>query len=157
MTESTHAEHASHHDHGGQGRLGTSVHATAHCLIGCAIGEFAGLAIGVQLGLGIWTTMGLATVLAFIVGLNLAALPLIRGQGMDYAAALRTIWLGEVVSIAVMELAMNATDYWLGGVAAQSLAEPVFWIGFAAAIPAGFIAALPINYWLIGRSLKHCH
>jgi len=133
------------------------VHATAHCLLGCSIGEFAGLAIGVTLGLGVVLTIGLAVVLAFITGLGLAIQPLMRQQGMTAGQALRTIWLGEAVSIAVMELAMNAADYAVGGIQTQTMADPVFWIGFAAALPAGFVAAWPINYWLIRRNLKHGH
>lgn len=149
-------DHAGVHA-GGASRLKTSVHATAHCLLGCSIGEFAGLAIGVTLGLGAVLTVALAVVLAFITGLALAIQPLVRQQGMGAWQALRTIWLGEVVSIAVMEIAMNGVDYAVGGVQVQSMAEPVFWLGFGLALPAGFVAAFPINYWLIGRNLKHGH
>ena len=154
-----HAAHA-HHDHGDAGhasRLRTSVHATLHCLLGCSIGEFLGLAIGVSLGLGTALTIALAVVLAFVFGLALAIRPLMRQQGMTAGEALRTIWLGESVSIAAMEVAMNVTDYAVGGVQTTSLGDPLFWIGFAAAVPVGFLAAWPVNYWLIGRNLKHCH
>ncbi|MFB4203433.1 hypothetical protein KBTX_01822 [wastewater metagenome] len=158
-THAGHAGHAHHHgahgDHGG--RLRTSVHATVHCLVGCSIGEFAGLSIGVALGLGTTLTLTLAVVLSFIAGLNLAVQPLMREQGMSYLDGIRTIWLGETVSIAAMEVAMNVTDYLVGGVQVGSLASPMFWAGFVAALPVGFLAALPVNYWLIGRNLKHCH
>jgi hypothetical protein len=33
----------------------------------------------------------------------------------------------------------------------------MFWRGIAFAVPAGFIAALPVNYWLLKRNLKACH
>ena len=158
-THQSHAAHG-HHDHGDAGpasRLKTSVHATAHCLLGCSIGEFAGLAIGVSLGLGTVLTIALAVALAFVFGMGLAILPLMSQQGMSALDALRTIWLGEAVSIAAMEVAMNVTDYAVGGIQTQSLGDPLFWIGFAAAVPVGFLAAWPVNYWLIGRNLKHCH
>ena len=45
-----------HHAHHGGSALSTSAQATVHCLTGCAIGEVAGLAIGVELGLGNWPT-----------------------------------------------------------------------------------------------------
>lgn len=156
-----HAHHHSHHHvhHHGQGgsRSTTALHTTLHCLLGCSIGEFLGLAIGVSIGLGAWATMGLATALALIVGLNLAVLPLMRRHGQSYKKALSIVWLGEVISILVMEVAMNATDYAVGGVQAGSMAHPLFWIGFAVALPAGFVAAYPVNWWLIGRNMKHCH
>lgn len=139
------------------GRAGTTTYATLHCLLGCGIGELLGLMIGTLVGLGAWATMGLATALAFIVGLNLAVLPVMRRHGASYSRALATVWVGEVASIAAMEIAINAVDYWVGGVQAGSLLAPVFWIGFVAALPAGFVAAWPINWWLVGRNLKHCH
>ncbi len=150
----------SHHGHHGHGatslpRLATS--ATVHCLTGCAIGELAGLLLGVSLGLNPWATMALATVLGFASGYALGLCPLVA-QGMGVAQAFRTIWLGETISIAVMELAMNFTDYHVGGVAVASVLDPSFWLGYALALPAGFIAAWPANYYLLRRSVKRpCH
>ena len=138
-------------------RFWTTTHTTAHCLLGCTIGEVLGLSIGVTLGIGLWFTLSLAVALAFVFGMGLAVLPLIRGHGMSFKRALATIWLGEAVSIAVMEIAMNVVDFALGGMGAMSVAEPIFWYSLLAAIPAGFIAAWPVNWWLIGKNLKHCH
>ena len=147
-----------HAHHGGSGsgaRLATS--ATLHCLTGCAIGEFAGLAIGVTLGLNPWATMALATVLGFASGYTLGLRPLVQ-QGMSWAQAFKTLWLGETISIAAMEFAMNFTDYHVGGVQAASILSAVFWLGYAAALPAGFIVAWPVNYWLLRRNVKQqCH
>ena len=155
-TNQSHEHH--HHTHGGSGTNPyiTSAQATFHCLIGCTIGEVAGLMIGVSMGLGVVLTIALAVVLAFIFGLSLAVIPVMRGQGLSLVQALRAIWLGEVVSIAVMEFVMNAVDLAIGGVQAMSVFAPIFWIGIAVAIPAGFLAAWPINHWLIGRELKSC-
>jgi len=131
--------------------------ATIHCLSGCAIGEFIGLAIGVTLGLNPWVTMTLATLLGFVSGYALGLWPLVR-QGFGWVQAFRTIWLGETVSIAVMELAMNFTDYHVGGVQTSSMLSARFWLGYAAALPAGFLVAWPVNYLLLRRNLKHqCH
>lgn len=151
-------DHGHHVGHGGiTGRFDPVTQATLHCLVGCSIGEVAGLMIGVSLGIGVWATMGLATALAFITGMSLAVFPLMRREGLGFRAAFAAIWLGEVVSITVMEIAMNATDYFVGGVAADSVFEPIFWIGMLAALPAGFVAAWPVNRILIGRALKRCH
>ena len=152
-----HAHHA-HQAHGAAAspaRLTTS--ATLHCLTGCAIGEWIGLAVGVSMGLNPWVTMALATVLGFASGYTLGLWPLVK-QGMSWASAFRTIWLGETISIAVMEFAMNFTDYHVGGVQVGSLLAPQFWLGYAAALPAGFIAAWPVNWWLLNRNIKkECH
>jgi hypothetical protein len=130
---------------------------TVHCLIGCVIGEVIGLVIGVFIGLDPIHTMILATILAFITGMFLAMRAVIKSHKTTYINAARTIWLGEIVSITIMEIAMNATDYWVGGVSASSIFESIFWIGILLAIPAGYMAALPVNYWLIKKHLKKCH
>ena len=146
-----------HHAHAGDTPARIATAATLHCLTGCAIGEIAGLMIGVSLGIGVWPTMLLATVLAYASGFSLGLLPLVR-RGMGFMQALRTIWLGEAISIAVMEIAMNFTDYHMGGMGVGSILHPRFWLGFAVALPAGFIAAWPVNWWLLKRKIKApCH
>ena len=135
----------------------TSAQATIHCLIGCVIGEVAGLMIGVTLGFAIWQTIALATALAYVSGMTLGLVPIVRNQGKTFGEALKLIWIGEVLSIGVMEIAMNWADYSVGGMQAGSILDPVFWLGIGVAIPAGFLAAWPVNYWLIKRDMKKCH
>jgi hypothetical protein len=125
--------------------------------VGCFIGEVTGVIIGAALGWGVVGRMALGTALAFVFGLNLAVLPLVRGHGMTYRRALRTIFWGEVASIAAMEIAMNGADYLFGG-AQAALTDWRFWAGFLVMIPAGYLAALPVNYLLIRLAIKDpCH
>jgi len=151
--------HAHHHHHQAQGggpwRL--AAQATLHCLTGCVIGEVAGLAIGVTIGLPAWQTIVLATLLSYASGIILGLLPVMGDRAIGALAALRIIWVGEVVSIGVMELAMNFADYQLGGMGAPSILSWMFWRGLLAAVPAGFLAAWPVNSWLLRRDLKSCH
>jgi hypothetical protein len=146
------------HQHGAHGsKLKIAAHATLHCLTGCVIGEFIGLAIGVSLGFHPYTSMALSTVLAYISGFTLTVFPLMRRTKLDFKAALKAVWLGELISIGVMELVMNGIDYHMGGVRSGSVGNPLFWEALAAAVPAGYIAALPVNAWLIGNQMKKCH
>ena len=152
-----HSQHAhSHHGHAG-GPFRTSAQVTLHCLTGCVIGEVVGLAIGVSLGLGIWPTIVLATVLAYATGMILGLVPVMRSRHVGLSEAFRIIWVGEVISIGVMEIVMNFVDYQMGGMAAPSVASWMFWRGILFAVPAGFLAAWPVNYWLLKRELKACH
>ncbi|HEX8366796.1 MAG TPA: DUF4396 domain-containing protein [Allosphingosinicella sp.] len=158
MSDHSHRAHSPHPHHGGHGgALATSLHATLHCLTGCVIGEVAGLAIGVTLGLSTFATIALATVLAYASGMTLGLVPVMRRERIGMLAALRIIWIGEVVSIGVMELVMNWVDYEMGGMAAPSVLSWMFWRGLLFAVPAGFLAAWPVNYWLLSRNLKACH
>ena len=151
--------HDSHslHSHGSAGPWRTAAHSTLHCLTGCVIGEVAGLLIGVSLGLEPWQTIILATSLAYLSGMTLGLVPVMRSKGIGAIAALRIIWVGEVVSIGVMEIVMNFVDYQMGGMTAPSVLAWSFWRGIVLAVPAGFLAALPVNYWLLKRELKACH
>ena len=146
-----------HHSHGSPSSFVTSAQATLHCLTGCVIGEVVGLAIGVTLGLPIWQTIALATLLAYASGITLGVVPVMRNNRLDFLAALRIIWVGEVISIGVMELAMNYADYKMGGMGAASIFSWMFVRGLLVAVPAGFLAAWPVNYWLLKRNLKACH
>jgi hypothetical protein len=146
-----------HHGHGATSPWRTATHSTLHCLTGCVIGEVAGLMIGVTLGFSPWATIALATGLAYLTGMALGLVPVMRSQGIGLAAAFRIIWVGEVISIGVMELVMNYVDYQMGGMSAPSVASWMFWRGIVLAVPAGFLAALPVNYWLLKRNLKACH
>ena len=145
-----------HHQHA-PATWATAAQATLHCLTGCVIGEVAGLMIGVSLGFPIWQTIVLATVLAYLSGMTLGLLPVMRSQSVGFLEALRIIWIGEVISIGVMEIVMNFVDYHMGGIGAPSVLSWMFWRGIVFAVPAGFLAAWPVNYWLLKRDLKGCH
>lgn len=151
------ATHHAHAGHGGATTMSLTTASTLHCLTGCAVGEFIGLAIGVSLGLSPWVTAVLATGLSFASGYTLGLWPLVK-RGMGWTAAFKTLWLGETLSIGVMEIAMNLTDYHVGGMSAASVLHPQFWLGYGAALVAGFAAAWPMNWWLLSRSIKKpCH
>ena len=147
----------SHHGHHGGGALRTSAHATLHCLTGCVIGEAAGLAIGTTIGLSPWPMIALATLLSYVSGMTLGLIPVMRQQKIGALAALKIIWIGEVVSIGVMEIVMNFVDYEMGGMGAKTIFAWTFWRGLVFAVPAGFVAAWPVNYWLLKREVKACH
>ena len=155
MAES-HTHHA-HHGHSGGGALRTSAQATLHCLTGCVIGEVAGLLIGTIIGLSPWPMIVLATALSYLSGMTLGLVPVMRNQGVSLLGALKIIWVGEVISIGVMEIVMNFVDYQMGGMGAKSVIAWTFWRGLLLAVPAGFLAAWPVNYWLLKRELKACH
>lgn len=148
---------SSHHGHAMESKAKLATHVTLHCLLGCAIGELAGLMIGVTLGFEPWATIALATALGFASGYLVGLWPLVQ-RGKSWGQAFRQIWLGETISIAVMEFVMNVVDYKLGGVHASSVASVQFWLGYLFAVPAGFVGAWPVNYWLLSRNIKQpCH
>ena len=149
--------HAHHQSHPGEGRWRLAARSTQHCLTGCIIGEVIGLAIGIEAGLSTTATIILATTLAYISGFALGLVPVMKSRGLSLVEAFKLIWIGEAVSIGVMEIVMNAVDYQMGGMAAPTVFSWMFVRGLLFAVPAGFLAAWPVNYWLLGRELKACH
>jgi hypothetical protein len=144
-------------DNPGDNSFVTSAQATLHCLSGCVVGEALGLMIAISLGFGVWATIFLATGLAYVSGFSLGLLPVMRKQNKSFFEALKLIWFGEAVSIGVMEIAMNGADFYAGGMQSGSLFSATFWIALLVAIPAGFLAAWPVNWWLLSRNYKKCH
>ena len=116
----------SHSEHHSPPTWRTSAAATLHCLTGCAIGEVLGLMIGVTLQLGVTLTITLAVALAFIIGISLAVRPLMQDQNLKLIDALRVVWVAELISIGVMELAMNWVDFYIGGISAPSIFSSIF-------------------------------
>ena len=113
--------------------------------------------IGTMLGFSPWPMIVMATALSYVSGITLGLIPVMRDQHVGLFAALRIIWIGEVISIGVMEVVMNFVDYQMGGMGAKSVLAWTFWRGLLFAVPAGFLAAWPVNYWLLKRELKAGH
>ncbi len=128
--------------------------ATLHCLTGCAIGEILGLAIGTALGWGNLETIVLAVVLAFFFGYSFTAVPLLR-SGLAFGTAAGIAFAADTVSIAVMEIVDNAVVLLIPGAMEAGLDELLFWASLAFALAVAFVAAFPVNRWLIARGRGH--
>ena len=128
--------------------------ATLHCLTGCAIGEIAGLMIGTAMGLSNAVTIALAVGLAFLFGYALSTLPLIQA-GLGFFAALSVVFAADTLSITVMEIVDNLVMAIIPGAMDGGLVNPIFWVGMMIALTAAFIAAFPVNRYLIDKGKGH--
>ena len=145
---------AAHAGHADQSLNRVAFSATAHCLTGCAICEVLGMIIGTALGWGDWETIALAIVLAFLFGYSFTAVPLLR-SGLALGAAASIALAADTISIAVMELVDNAVLLVIPGAMEAGLADPLFWGSLAFALAVAFVAAYPVNRWLIERGRGH--
>ncbi|KKL89930.1 hypothetical protein LCGC14_1909790 [marine sediment metagenome] len=150
--------HSEHKDAAitGRERLWLSTSTTFHCLIGCGLGEVAGMIIGTGLGMSNVKTIVLAVLLGFFFGFLLGIVPLLRA-GFSFGRALKQVFIAESLSIAVMETAEVLVQVYTPGVMEAGLSSAIFWIGMGLSLIAGFIAAWPINYILIGKGISHQH
>ena len=137
---------------GGLNKMALS--ATLHCLTGCAIGEIAGLMIGTAIGLSTGWTVVLAVSLAFLFGYTLSTFPLVR-TGLSVGAALGIVFAADTLSIATMEVVDNAVMAMIPGAMDAGLVNWVFWVSMMIALTAAFLAAYPVNRYLLVRGKGH--
>jgi hypothetical protein len=128
--------------------------ATLHCLTGCAIGEVLGMVIGTGLGWDDVPTILLSVVLAFFFGYSLTLRPLLA-SGLAFAAAARLALAADTLSITVMEIVDNAIMLVIPGAMESGPRSVLFWGSLAVALGIAFVAAFPVNYWLIRRGRGH--
>jgi hypothetical protein len=153
MTEHVHTSHAD--------IMGETVslnriaaQATAHCLTGCAIGEVAGMVIGTALGWSDIATIALAVVLAFFFGYLLTSIPLLR-SGMALSAVIPIAFASDTASITIMEIVDNLIMLIIPGAMDAGLSSMLFWGSLAFALAIAYVAAFPINRYLIARGRGH--
>ncbi|HET7480670.1 MAG TPA: DUF4396 domain-containing protein [Rubrobacteraceae bacterium] len=132
----------------------TALSATLHCLTGCSIGEILGMVRGSAFGWSNLATIIAAIVLAFFFGYSLTMLPLLR-SGMALAAVLPLAFASDTLSITVMEIVDNLVVVVIPGAMDAGLLTFLFWGSLALALAIAFVAAFPVNRWLIARGKGH--
>src|SRR5215204_6592528 len=139
-------------DKGSMNRLAFS--ATGHCLTGCAIGEVLGLIIANSLGWGNVASIALAIVLAFFFGYSLTMVPLLRAD-VALASAIPLAFASDTLSITVMEIVDNLIMLLIPGAMDAGPLDLLFWGSLAVALAIAFVAAFPVNRYLIARGKGH--
>ena len=112
------------------------------------------MVIGTAAGLGDWTTVGLAVVLAFVVGYAITMSPLLRA-GLPLGPAVRTALAADTVSILVMEIVDNGFVVAVPGALDAGLGSVLFWASLAASLAVAFVVTVPVNRALIARGRGH--
>jgi len=164
----SHHEHHNPHAHGTIARHNsqsetlnrTAVVATLHCLLGCAIGEVAGLIIGTALGWSNVQTIVLAVTLAFISGFALTTIPFLR-RGFGFIPSVKIALAADAASITVMEIVDNSIMMLIPGAMDAPINSAFFWISLTFSLAIAGVLAFPLNRWLIlrgkGHALVHPH
>lgn len=135
-------------------RNAMAANATLHCLTGCSIGEILGMLIGTWFGLSNLATIPLAIALAFVFGYGLSTLPLIQA-GLGFVAALSVVFAADTVSIVVMEVVDNLVMALIPGAMSAGLNNTLFWVSMTASLVLAFMAAFPVNRYLIDKGKGH--
>jgi hypothetical protein len=138
----------------GQSLTRIAASATLHCLTGCAIGEVTGMVISSALGWAAAPSIALSIILAFIFGYALSMRPLLR-HGLTLRQALVLALAADTASIATMEIVDNGFLLAVPNAIHAGLTSWLFWWSLTLSLAVAFLAAFPLNRWLISRGKGH--
>ena len=125
---------------------------TAWCLLGCAIGDFGTILFFqlTKIPFPVLAIMTLAIINGIITSIILETIILLR-QKFSFKLAFKTAVGMSLISMVSMEIAMNATDYFLTGGAILT-----WWI-VPIMLAVGFVTPWPYNYWRLKKFNEACH
>jgi hypothetical protein len=152
MPEESQDHPGQRHDTGSLNR--SAFQATTHCLTGCAIGEVLGMVIATALGWGNAASIAISVVLAFLFGYSLTLGPVLRAN-VPFRRAAALTFASDTLSITVMEIVDNAFILIVPGAIDAGLGDALFWWSLGVSLLVAFVAAFPVNRWLIARGRGH--
>jgi uncharacterized protein YwlG (UPF0340 family) len=129
-----------------------AINHTSHCLIGCGIGEVAGMVIGQN-----WSNVAqtvLAVVLAFLFGYFLTFWG--ARKSMSVKEAVKLALAVDTISIISMEIIDNVSEWLIPGAINAKLHNFLFWWSLALSLAIAFIITVPVNRSVMARS-HHAH
>jgi hypothetical protein len=116
---------------------------TSHCLIGCGIGEVAGMAIGQN-----WSNLAqtmVAIFLAFIWGAR---------KKMPAREAIKLALAVDTVSIISMEIIDNLSEWLIPNAINAKLHDFLFWWSLALSLAIAFAVTVPVNRFVMNRASR---
>jgi len=125
---------------------------TFWCLLGCSIGDFGTILFFqlTKIPFPVLAIMVLAIINGIITSIILETIILLR-QNFSLKLAFKTAVGMSLISMVSMEIAMNATDYFLTGGAILT------WWVVPIMLAVGFITPWPYNYWRLKKFNEACH
>ena len=125
---------------------------TFWCLLGCSIGDFGTILFFqlTKIPFPVLAIMVLAIINGIITSIILETVILLR-QNFNFKQAIKTAVGMSLISMVSMEIAMNATDYFLTGGAILT------WWVVPIMLAVGFVTPWPYNYWRLKKFNEACH
>ena len=131
---------------------------TMHCVAGDGLGILAGAILGALIHLSRPAEIGLEYLLGFGFGWTIfQALFMRESSGGSFYKALKNTFIPELVSMNYLMAAMVVVTS-IGMSLVPESRSPLtmeFWFIMSMALLTGFVAAYPINWWLVSNHLKH--
>jgi hypothetical protein len=131
-----------------------SINHTLHCLLGCSIGEVLGMIIASSWSNVAQTTLSI--ILAFFFGYLLTSRSLVK-SGATKKEAFKGALATDTVSITSMEIVDNSFIWLIPGAIHATLSNGLFWWSLTLSLLIAFIITVPVNRFMIARSIGHSH
>ncbi len=132
---------------------------TIHCVAGDATGIVTAAAITAALGLPMGIDLIVEYAAGFAFGLLIFQSLFMKDMmGGSYLRAVRHSFMPEWLSMNMMMAGMAPTMVVLmmgRDMRAMEPSEPLFWGVMSLGVAVGFVAAYPVNAWLVAKGLKH--
>ena len=125
---------------------------TLWCLLGCSIGDFGTILFFqlTKIPFPVLAIMILAIINGIITSIILETIILLK-QNFSFKQAFKISVGMSLISMVSMEIAMNATDYFLTGGAILT------WWVIPIMLAVGFVTPWPYNYWRLKKFNEACH
>lgn len=133
------------------------VGSTMHCVAGDGIGILAAAVITSRLGLPMWADVLCEYALGFIFGWTVFQALFMKSMFSSYRRSLTGTFMSELLSMNTVMGGMTAVmvPWMTHNMDAMSPTGPTFWFVMSISLCAGFVLALPMNWWLVDHGLKH--
>ncbi|MFG2874572.1 DUF4396 domain-containing protein [Streptomyces sp. NPDC048337] len=133
------------------------VGSTMHCVAGDGIGILAAAVITYNLGLQPWAELLCEYVLGFLFGWMVFQALFMKDMFGGYRESMKKTFIAELLSMNAVMGGMTAVmNPWMTNTMPHpSPTGPTFWFIMSISLCAGFLVALPMNWWLVDRGLKH--
>ena len=131
---------------------------TMHCVAGDGVGILAGAVLASAFGISGLAEIALEYILGFVFGWTIFQALFMRDMsGGSYRRALASTFMSELLSMNFLMAGMVPTVMALKAriPAASDPTTPSFWFVMSMGLLVGFIAAYPMNWWLVAYHLKH--
>ena len=132
---------------------------TLTCLVGCSMGDVGCLVLFQWYGFSMqqkWTML-VSMLVGMVSSILLETLILKLREKFTWRVSIQTALGMSFISMLIMELAENMTDYYLTNGGQVPMSDPYYWMALLISMGAGFLVPLPYNYYKIKKYNHACH
>ncbi|MGW0604283.1 DUF4396 domain-containing protein [Streptomyces sp. NPDC002640] len=133
------------------------VGSTMHCVAGDGVGILAAAVVTSAIGIPMWADVLCEYAFGFLFGWTVFQALFMKSMFGTYRESLKRTFASELLSMNAVMGGMTAVmvPWMTHDMAAMHPTGARFWFVMSISLCAGFLVALPMNWWLVDHGLKH--